>query len=108
MSDTDVKCSVVRPGWWHRGNTFASLCYSLGLSPGCCLGLTLCHTWDVFHLSQPMSGGFLFLPPSEGLKIGLNQIGTVSWPDIVLGGHKRKSLRSVVKRTSGSDVSSFR
>ena len=43
-----------------------------GLSPGCCLGLTLCHTWDVFHPSQPMPAGFplgVFFHPQKGSKL---------------------------------------
>ena len=56
-----------------RFNTFASHCYSLGSSPGCCLGLTLGHMWDLFRPSQPMPSAFP-LPPSEGLEIDWNRL----------------------------------
>ena len=52
--------------WWHRGNTFTSHRYGLGLTliPG--------HMWDVFHPSQLMPGGFplgVFFHPQKGSKL---------------------------------------
>ena len=45
---------------WHPGNMFASLLFDP--SPSSSLGLTPCHTWKVFHPSQPggFPQGFLF------------------------------------------------
>ena len=70
--------------WCHRGNTFVSHRYDLGLSPGCCCccwSLTLFHMWDVFHPSQPMAGSFPFgvsFHPQKGSNIFLILIGSVS------------------------------
>ena len=64
-------------------------CYGPGSSPSCCsLGLTPCHMWDVFYISQPNAWWFSlrgFLQLLKGLEIVLILIGTVDLGNIKHG-----------------------
>ena len=73
----------LRSGLVARGITFASYHYDLGSNPGCCsLGLTLCHMWDVFHLSQPISGGDQCSMGTDPSCLGLGPVET--FPNIII------------------------